>query len=94
MNSNLKNYKEYGVLTEVSEQLNELFGDTSGRTISRRTTHGFKETFDLTIGDDVAEHIMHGGMAFSAYHLFSEFGNRAAGFLSLITLIALYQNGK
>lgn len=86
--------RDYGVLTDISEGLNEFFGDESGRTVSLRTSHGFKKTFGLNITDKTAEDIMHSGMIFSAYNLFAEKGNRTVGFLSLIGLIALYQNGK
>lgn len=86
--------RNYGVLTDVSEGLNEFFGDKSGRTVSLRTSHGFKKSFGLNITDETAEDIMHTGMIFSAYNLFAKNGNKTAGFLSLIGLIALYQNGK
>lgn len=86
--------RDYGLLTDVSEEVNEFFGDTSGRTVSLRTSHGFKKTFGLNISDKTAEDLMHAGMIYSARNLFSKNGNRSAGFLSLIALIALYQNGK
>jgi hypothetical protein len=78
----------------MSEGLNKFFGDTSGRTVSLRTSHGFKKTFGLNISDAMAEDIMHTGMVYSAYNLLSEKGNKVSGFLSLIALIALYQKGK
>ena len=83
----------YGELTKVSENLNSFFGDTSGRTVSRRTAHGFKKTFNLSIHDELAEDIMHSGMLYTAHNLLSKGGNRSAGFLSLVALVALYQNG-
>jgi ABC-type sulfate transport system substrate-binding protein len=86
--------RDYGVLTEVSEEINKFFGDTSGKTVSLRTSHGFKKTFGLSISDKLSEDIMHSTMIFSAYNLFSKRGNKTAGFLSLIGLIALYQNGE
>jgi len=86
--------RDYGVLTNMSEELNRFFGDNSGKTVSLRTSHGFKKTFNLNITDETAEDIVHAGMVFSAYNLFSKKGNRTSGFLSLIALVALYQNGK
>ena len=86
--------RDYGVLTDISEGLNKFFGDTSGRTVSLRTSHGFKKTFNLDISDKLAEDVMHSGMVYSAYNLFSKKGNKIVGLLSLIALIALYQNGK
>ncbi len=94
MKKDLTYNRDYGVLTDMSEGLNEFFGDTSGRTVSLRTSHGFKKTFGLNISDETAEDVMHAGMIYSAHNLLSKNGNRGAGFLSLIALIAFYQNGK
>ncbi len=56
----------YGILSDVSKGLNcNLLGDCSGSTISRRTTKGFKKSFDLSdndISDQNAEHIVHAAM--------------------------------
>ena len=37
--------RDFGALTDVSKELNQMFGDKSGRTVSMRTTHGFKDAF-------------------------------------------------
>jgi hypothetical protein len=94
MKKDLTYNRNYGALTEISEGINEMFGDQSGRTVSLRTSHGFKRTFNLDISDAMAEDIVHAGMIFSAYNLMSENGNRTAGFLTLVGLVALYHNGK
>lgn len=96
----MNNYNEnedgldYGILTEASKGVNNFLGDQTRRTVSRRTSHGFKNAFNLDISDETAEHIVHGGMVYSAHHLFSENGNRANGLLSLLALFALYHIGK
>ena len=86
--------RDYGFLTEISEDLNYFFGDTSGKTISLRTSHGLKKTFNLNISDAYAEDLIHAGMITTAYNLFNKNGNRVVGFLSIIALFALYQNGQ
>jgi len=94
MNSNNNDKLDYGLLTEASKGLNDFLGDKTGRTVSRRTSHGFKNAFKLDIPDEVAEHVVHGAMIYSANHLFSESGNKTNGLLSALALLALYQIGK
>lgn len=86
--------RNYGILTDASKELNEFFGDDSGRTISLRTSHGFKKAFNLDISDETAEDIVHLTMATSAYNLLNKNGNKTIGALSLLALLALYQKGK
>lgn len=87
---------DYGVLTDMSKSLNELFGDSSGRTVSRRTTHGFKQAFNIKeLSDDNAEHIVHGAMISSGLLLTSKNNNsKIFGLLLLAGLVACYQIGK
>lgn len=95
--ANIKKYKRnYGFLTDASKAINEGLGDKSGRTVSMRTAHGFKNTFDLeNMDDDTAEDIVHGGMIASAALLASKNeGAKIGGLLLLIGLVACYQNGK
>lgn len=86
---------DYGILSDASRTLNSLLGDTSGRTVSRRTAQGFKDSFDLNISDNDAEHIVHGGMVTSALLLRSESqGARILGGFLALGLGVCYQNGK
>lgn len=88
----------YGALTEVSRGLNSLLGDNSGRTVSRRTTHGFKRSFNLSdqdISDTNAEHIVHGAMISTGTLIASKNeGSRVAGILLLASLFLFYQAGE
>ncbi len=86
----------YGILTDMSKSLNVLLGDSSGRTVSRRTTHGFMKAFDIRdMRDNNAEHIVHGAMISSGVLLTSKNKNlKIFGLLLLAGLIALYQIGK
>jgi len=93
----IKKEIDYGVLSDVSKELNcNLFGDCSGSTISRRTTKGFKKTFKLDdndISDQNAEHIVHAAMVGTATCLMSKNKNTAiGGVLLLAGLIFLYHN--
>lgn len=88
--------KEYGVLTDFSRELNYIVGDRSGRSVSRRTAHGIKNSFKLAdMSDKKAEDIAHGAMVASAGLLASKSdGAKACGFLLLVGLLACYQEGK
>ena len=88
---------DYGILSDVSKELNcNLFFDCSGSTISRRTTKGFKNVFNLDdndISDQNAEHIVHGVMIGSAVCLASKKENSTIiGLLLLASLVFLYHN--
>jgi hypothetical protein len=86
---------DYGVLTEASKDLNSFFGDSSGRTVSRRTAHGLKKGLDLDIDDNSVELIVHSGMVASGALLKSEDDTaNGIGLLLLAGLVACYLNGK
>jgi len=92
-----KNEIDYGVLSDVSKELNcNLFGDCTGSTISRRTTKGFKNVFNLDdndISDQNAEHIVHGAMIGTIACLTSKKENSTlSGLLLLAGLAYLYHN--
>lgn len=88
----------YGIWTEVSKEINASLGDKSGRTVSRRTTHGFKNALNLSnneITDENAEHLMHCAMISSAALLVNKNnGAKIAGLIILAGLVGLYQAGK
>ena len=86
----------YGALTDLSKALNEMFGDSTGRTVSNRTAHGFKQVFNSPgMDEDTAEAIVHTGMAGAALLLRSpDEGHRATGLLLTLGLFICYQNGK
>jgi hypothetical protein len=88
--------RNYGVLTEMSKSLNELLGDNSGRSVSRRTTQGFKKAFDIkNIDDEDAEDIVHTAMISTGLLLASKNDNsKVFGALLLAGLIACYHIGK
>lgn len=89
--------RNYGLLTDASKAINEALGDKTGRTVSMRTAHGFKNTFNLneTMDDNTAEDIVHAGMVASAALLVNKNdGAKIAGALLLLGLIGCYQNGK
>lgn len=96
----MKNVKQiktnYGVLTDVSKGLNQFFGDTSGRTVSLRTAHGFKNFFNAkNMDDDAAEFIIHGGMIAATNLLNSKKEtDRSSGFMLSMALFMFYQAGK
>jgi len=88
---------DYGVLSDISKGLNcNLFGDCSGATISRRTTKGFKKSFNFTdkdISDQNAEHIVHGAMIGALVCLTSKDEDaKFGGILLLLALAFFYQN--
>ena len=86
----------YGVLTDVSKGMNQFFGDNSGRTVSLRTAHGFKNFFNAkSMDDDAAEFIVHGGMAIATKLLNSkQETDRSNGFMLSMALFVFYQAGK
>jgi len=88
---------DYGSLGDLSKALNYGLGDRTGRTVSRRTTQGFKRVMNITderMHDQNAEHIIHGAMLGTAGLLLSKEGNKGLGLLGLACLIAFYQAGK
>lgn len=95
-----KSTRNFGVGTEISKGINEALGDTSGRTVSRRTAHGLKKILDKPeMHDDVAEDIVHGGMIGALLILLSG-GQRRNNFMLgllvflLIVLFIFYHIGK
>lgn len=91
-----KKETNYGILTDASKGWNLILGDESGRTVSRRTAHGFKSAFKLKeMEDDDAELIVHSAMVASGALLSTKNdGAKAAGLLLLLGLFACYQEGK
>lgn len=90
---------DYGVLGDISKGINcSIFGDCSGSTISRRTTKGFKKTFnlsDMNISDQGAEHIVHGLMIGTVASFASNKKNSTlTGLLLLAGLTFMYHNKK
>jgi hypothetical protein len=94
--TNIVAKRNYGVSTEMSKSLNELLGDKSGRTVSRRTTQGFKKAFDIkNMDDENTEDIVHAAMISTGLLLASKNDNaKIFGVLLLAGLIACYQIGK
>jgi hypothetical protein len=92
----LETNTNYGVLTDVSKGLNQFFGDTSGRTVSLRTAHGFKSFFNAkNMDDDAAEFIIHGGMVAATKLLNSKKEtDKSNGFMLSMALFLFYQAGK
>ncbi len=86
----------YGVFTDVSKGLNKFFGDTSGRTVSLRTAHGFKNFFNAkSMDDDTAEFIVHSGMVTATKLLNSKKEtDNSSGVLLSLALFVFYQAGK
>lgn len=94
---NIKNNKSsYGALTDASKELNKILGDTSGRTVSRRTAHGLKNFFNAkSMDDDAAELIVHGGMVAASRLLKStKESEKSNGILLSFALLICYQAGK
>ena len=86
---------DYGAFSEASRSLNAFLGDQTGRTVSRRTTHGFISSFDLDMSENNAEHVVHGAMVASITLLSSKStGSKIAGGLLALGLAALYQEGQ
>lgn len=86
----------YGVLTDVSKDLNQFFGDNSGRTVSSRTAHGFKNFFNAKSMDyEAAEFIVHGGMVAATTLLNSKKETeKSNGLMLSLALFLFYQAGK
>lgn len=86
----------YGVLTDVSKGLNQFFGDNTGRTVSTRTAHGFKNFFNAkSMDNDAAEFIVHGGMIAATKLLNSKKEtDRSNGVMLSLALFVFYQSGK
>jgi len=86
----------YGVLTDVSKDLNQFFGDNSGRTVSTRTAHGFKNFFNAkSIDDEAAEFIVHSGMIAATTLLNSKKETeKSNGLMLSLALFLFYQAGK
>ncbi len=91
----VKSTRNYGMLTDASKALNKAFGDETGRTVSMRSAHGFKNTFNLPhMDDNTAEDIMHAGMIGAGGLLSSRNdGAKAVGVLLLAALVCCYRNG-
>ncbi len=99
MDKNLPAHQNnYGVLTEVSKGINRSLGDTSERTVSRRTAHGLKNTTGVyQMDDDAAEVIIHLGMILSGLLLCLSIKDRRlliGAAILIVILILLYQAGK
>jgi hypothetical protein len=96
----MKNSKKitanYGILTDISKDLNQYLGDNSGRTVSMRAAHGFKNFFNAkSMDDESAEFIVHGGMIAAGKLLNSKKEtDRSNGLLLSIALLVFYQAGK
>jgi hypothetical protein len=86
----------YGGLTDISKSLNQMFGDSSHRSISRRSAHGFKNVFKAHyMSDNDAEQIVNGGMITATYLLNSKNeGLKNTGIFLSLGLFICYQAGK
>lgn len=95
-NSTLTAIRNFGILTDISKELNQIFGDQSGRTVSMRTTHGFKNAFNLhAMHDNDAEDLVHGLMVLTPILLKHESDTaNAIGVILLSGLVGCYLNGK
>lgn len=91
-----KTKRDFGALTELSKDLNQMFGDESGRTVSMRTTHGFKSSFNLqSMHDEDAEDLVHGLMVLTPILLKQKNDTaNAIGVFLLAGLVGCYLNGK
>lgn len=79
----------------ISKELNMSFGDESGRSISRRIGHGFKDVTSLNISDQTAEDIVHVGMLASTAGIFSKNPKaQIAGAIGATALFLLYHAGR
>jgi len=80
--------RNFGAITDVSAELNNLFGDDTGRSISLRTAHGFKNAFSLdNLDDNAAEDIVHGFMLLTPVLLSRK--NDAANAIGIVLLAGL-----
>lgn len=88
--------RNFGALSTISKELNSSFGDRTGRSISMRTAHGFKNTFNLNdMDDNTAEDIVHGIMTLTPVLLSKKNdAANAVGVLLLAGLVGCYLNGK
>ncbi len=96
MNNQLSTKANYGIITDVSKSLNQFLGDETGRTVSVRTAHGFKNVFNCPeMDEDAAEFIVHTGMA-AAYSLLKseKDSENGAGLMLSLGLLLCYQSGK
>ena len=89
--------KEYGALSDMSRKANQvLFGDTSGRSISRQKADGLiRATGWHDLHPDAAVNIVHVTMGVAAATLSSN--NRGANIVGgalLAALVACYQIGR
>ena len=85
----------YGVLTDISKDINTLLGDESGRTVSRRTADGFQRTLAPNLSDQASEDVVHLGMLALPFLLKSE--KPAAGIARVVVgalLFGSYHAGK
>lgn len=96
MKHQVSNKVNYGIVTDASKSLNQIFGDQTGRTVSVRTAHGFKNIFNCPeMEEDAAELIVHTGMV-TAYALLksNKESEKGAGLLLSLGLLLCYQSGK
>lgn len=88
--------RNFGGVTDISKEINAFFGDTTGRSISMRTAHGFKRALKRKdMDDNTAEDIVHATMTLAPILLKQK--NDAAngvGTLLIIALLGCYWNGK
>lgn len=86
----------YGAITDFSKELNESFGDCTGRTITNRTAQGFKQVFNSPdMDEESVEDIVHAGMVGAAALLSSpNEGHKVTGALLSLALFICYQSGK
>ncbi|MBI3235847.1 MAG: hypothetical protein HYZ42_17730 [Bacteroidetes bacterium] len=92
----VKKKRDFGALTEISKELNIMFGDQTGRTVSMRTAHGFKDAFNLRdLDDESSEDLVHGLMTLTPILLSKKNDTaNAIGVVLLAGLVGCYLNGK
>lgn len=78
--------ENFGIWTDISQACNKALGDTSGRTVSRRTANGLQNVTGWGCTDREAEIVVHIGMIVGLILLFCSRYHK--GFL-VITLILL-----
>jgi hypothetical protein len=93
---NNSNSRNFGVSTEFSKNLNEFFGDETGRSVSMRTAHGFKLAFNFhEMNDETAEDIVHVAMVAVPPLLKSKSDElNVVGILLILGLVGCYINGR
>ena len=86
----------YGAFTAFSKALNQALGDTTGRSVSTRTAHGFIKLFKTQeLGADGAELIVHSGMVAAGALLKSkDEGAQITGIALSLGLFICYHAGK